>query len=281
MHPFVVRIRTDVRELERDLLRLYADFDVLSPDTFADFHVAVAAERSLAGGLRAQARFFYDGKPSFLPLPRHHALPMLEWGLNWCVASHAHQYLVIHAAVLERGGRALVMPAPPSSGKSTLTAGLVHRGWRLLSDELALYDPATGMLWGMARPVNLKNQSIDVIRTFAPEAVMTSPVPDTAKGTVALMRPPSDSVARRCEPARPAWVVLPRYVSGSPARLVPTERASTLLLMAEQSFNYDVHGIRGFNAMADLVGGSRCLKFEYSALDDAASLFDGLARGGC
>ena len=81
---------------------------------------------------------------------------MLEAGLNWCIGNLAHQYLVIHSATLERGGRALLMPAPPGSGKSTLCAALITRGWRLLSDEFALVDPATGLLVPVPRPVALK-----------------------------------------------------------------------------------------------------------------------------
>jgi predicted ATPase len=33
--------------------------------------------------------------------------------------------------VVERDGHALILPAMPGSGKSTLTAALVQRGWRL------------------------------------------------------------------------------------------------------------------------------------------------------
>lgn len=277
IHPFVARIGTDLATLADDMRLVYARFPVLPADRFADFHVRILAERRIGGGFRPQARFYYDGQPSFLPLPRHHALPMLEWGLNWCVASHAHQFLIMHAAVLERGGRALLLPAPPGSGKSTLAAGLVHRGWRLLSDELALLDLQTGQVRGMARAVNLKNQSIELLARFAPEARLTRPVPDTAKGLVALMAPPDDSVARRHESAPPAWVVLPRYRAGAPARLSPADRARVLLLMAEQSFNYDIHGARGFDALGALIARCQCLQFEYSALDDAAAIFGQLA----
>ena len=278
--PFVARVRSDVDSAARDVMAMYHDFDVLPPDTFADFHIEVARETGLRRWYRPQARFYFDGQPAFAPLPSGHAFTMIEWGLNWCVAAHAHQNLIIHAAAIERGGRAVLLPAPPGSGKSTLCAGLVQRGWRLLSDELALLDMTTGVVRGMARPVNLKNASIGVVQAFAPHAVMTPPVPDTLKGTVALLRPPPDSVRRAREPALPAWVVLPRYCAGSRPELVPHNRARTFLLLAEQSFNYDIQGVRGFEALSALIDRCACLQFTYSDLDDAARVFDALPAPG-
>ncbi|MDE2297902.1 MAG: HprK-related kinase A, partial [Burkholderiales bacterium] len=119
--------------------------------------------------------------------------------------------------------------------------------------------------------------SIDVLRAFAPAAIMTTRVPDTLKGTVSLMQPPRDSVQRVREPARPAWVVLPKYRAGSAAVMEPSNRAATFLLMAEQSFNYDIHGMRGFEALSALMDSCRSLQFTYSDLDGAARSFDQLA----
>lgn len=278
-HPFVTRLRTTVPRLVRELALMYADFELIAPDRFADFHIEIHNEGGLRRWFRPQARFVYDGKPAFLPLPADHALTMVEWGLNWCVASHAHQYLVAHAAVLERQGQAVLLPAPPGSGKSTLCAALMLRGWRLLSDELALIDMDSGLVHGMARPVNLKNASIELIQRFEPSAVFSEPIPDTAKGTVALLRAPREAIARRREPARPRWVVLPSYQAGAEARLDRMDRAEAALMLAEQSFNYDIHGRRGFEAVATLCERSDCYRFEYSQLDDGLALMDALAAG--
>ncbi len=276
--PFVARLQCDVPAVVRHIALLYPDFECLDKTAFADFHVQVLREPGFRRWYKPQARFYFDGQASFTPLPAEQGIAMIEWGLNWCVAAHAHQYLVIHAAVIEKNGVTVVMPAPPGSGKSTLCAGLVHCGWRLLSDELGLYDLKTGLIHGMARPVNLKNASIDVIQRFAPEAVFTPPVPDTTKGTVALMRPPKDSVLRRSEPARVSCVVLPRYQRGSAASLERCSRARTFHLLAEQSFNYDIQGERGFEAVASLISQSRCYQFTYSDLNEARASFDALVQ---
>jgi len=277
--PFVARIKTDVPSLANDISLIYSDFDVCPVDAFADFHVEVARETGLRRWFKPQVRFFFDGIPSFIPLPVAHAFAMLEWGLNWCVAAHCHQYLIIHAAVIEKEGQAAVLPAPPGSGKSTLCTGLVMRGWRLLSDELALYDMETGMIYGMSRPINLKNKSIDVIKQFAPAAVMTAPMPDTTKGTVALVRPPLASVLRANEPVRPSWIILPKYSPEAAPELVPHSRARAFMLIAEQSFNYNIQGQRGFEAIGKLVDQSQCYQFTYSQLGDAERIFDDLLGG--
>lgn len=275
--PFTVRIRSNVPQIVAQIAQMYGDFQLAEPTGFFDFQVEVMRARGWRRWIKPLAEFSFDGARSFVPLPAQQCFTMLEWGLNWCVAAHAHQYLLVHAAVLEMNGRALLLPAPPGSGKSTLCAGLVHRGWRLISDELALIDMGSGLVRGMARPVNLKNQSIEVIKAFEPAAELTESVPNTNKGTVALMRPPGWAVDRVREPARPAWIVLPRYSPGAAARFTPIEKALTFMTVAEQSFNYDIHGERGFQALARIVDQCQTLKFEYSALEDAAQQFAALA----
>lgn len=277
MAPFTVRIRSDVPQITAQIARMYGDFLLAEPTGFCDFQVEVMRSRGWRRWIKPLAEFSFDGARSFVPLPAQQCFTMLEWGLNWCVAAHAHQYLLIHAAVLEMNGRAVLLPAPPGSGKSTLCAGLVHRGWRLISDELALLDMDSGLVRGMARPVNLKNQSIEVIRAFEPTAELTDAVPNTNKGTVALMRPPGWAVERVLEPARPTWIVLPRYSPGAAARFTPIEKSLTFMTVAEQSFNYDIHGERGFHALGRVVDQCRTLEFEYSALEDAAQQFAALA----
>lgn len=252
---------------------MYGEFSMKDVDDFADFDVEVAAPKNLRRWLRPQVNFYFDGVPSFKPLPLDQAYPMLEWGLNWCIGANCHQYLIFHAAVIEKAGRAAILPAPPGAGKSTLCAGLVGRGWRLLSDELALVDLRTLAIQPLARPINLKNASIEVIRRDQPDVVMTQPVRDTAKGTVALVRPPAESVRRIAEPAISAWIIFPRYQANAAAALTPYSKAHTLLKLAEQSFNYDLHGRRGFETVARMVDGCQCFEFAYSDLDEAYRAF--------
>lgn len=276
--PFNCSLRTDVEGIAGELLALYGEHELAPEGDMIDFHVEVSSAPGLRRWLRPQVRFLADGVAPFTPLPRDQALPMLEWGLNWCVTAYSHHLLVLHAACVARDDRAIILPAPPGSGKSTLCAALVNRGWRLLSDELTLVDFDAGRVWGLARPVNLKNPSIDVIRKFAPEAFLTRPVHDTAKGTVALMAPPEASVHAGTRPAMPCWMVLPKYQAGAAATLEPMPRGQAFLQIADNAMNYAVLGRQGFEAVGELTARCEHFSFSYGHLDDAMRVFDDLAR---
>ena len=274
--PFLSRIRTAVPAVVDGLDLLYADYRIADNEPYADFHIALQRPRSLRRWISPQVRFEFDGLVPFKPLPLAQALPMLEWGLNWCIGLHAHHYLIIHAAVVERHGFAAILPGAPGSGKSTLTAFLVHNGWRLLSDELALVSLDDGQVTPLARPISLKNRSIDVIAERVPNAVLSPRCNDTAKGTVALLKAPRHSVERIDEPARPAWVIFPTFKASGGAALAPRSKADTLIELGRNAFNYSIHGRRGFETLARLVDDCACYSFTYSSLGEALAVFDGL-----
>jgi HprK-related kinase A len=274
--PFAIELSTSVPELVPELHALYAGYPAPGADDFVDFHIAITRPRGLRRWIHPQVRFEFDGTQPFKPLPRDQALPIFEWGLNWTIATQANEYLIIHAAAIERDGRMVIMPGRPGSGKSTLCAGLVNRGWRLLSDEMTLLRLDDRMAVPLARPISLKNESIAVMRRFVPGAVFSREATDTAKGTVALMAAPPESVARIDEPAKPAFVIFPRFVAGAPARIERVSKAKTLLDLGENAFNYSVHGARGFDCLADLLDECDCFEFSYGDLDEAVRVFAAL-----
>jgi HprK-related kinase A len=274
---FVTSIRSTIPSVGDGIDLLYSDYALAGDDILADFHLALNRRGGLRRWIRPQVDFDYDGVRPFQPLPLDQAFPLLEWGMNYCVSTAAHRYLIIHAAVVERHGQAAILPAPPGSGKSTLCAALVSRGWRLLSDELAMVRLDTGELVPLPRPISLKNASIDIIRHYAPTAVFSRAVADTVKGTVAHMKVPALSVARAAQPARAAWIVFPQYQAGAAPLLEPIAPAQAFMRTAENAFNYSLLGVAGFDAMAALIDSSRSFRFSYSALDDAIDVFSRLA----
>jgi len=275
--PFAVKVRSALPAFAEWLPVLYGDHELADPEGFADFQVRVDRPRGLRRWWRPQAVFRFDGAVPFKPLPLVQALPLFEWGLNWVVARHAQRYLILHAAVVARDGRALLLPGEPGAGKSTLCAGLAARGWRLLSDELALIRADRGDLLPLPRPVSLKNGSLAVIRDLVPGARFGPFCRDTAKGVVAHVRPPRGSVERSAEPARPTWVVFPRFRSGGGGEAEVCPADETLRRLIGTSFNYGVQGPAGFHALADIAAGVPAYCLEYGDLERACGQIETLA----
>lgn len=274
--PFKFRIYSNIDSVASGLMLLYADYLLGEPGDFVDFNVSLIASSGLRKWFRPQVSFSSNGVCPFVPLPVTHAFPLLEWAMNWCISTQAHHFLMLHSAVIERNGCAVIMPAPPGSGKSTLCAGLVNRGWRLLSDELALISLTDRWITPLGRPISLKNQSIEVMQKYVPHATFNPLTHDTSKGTVTHMKVPTDQLLRIHERARPKWVVFPKYVPDAKAELTPRSKANSMLELGRNSFNYIVLGLTGFEVLTDVIEGSDCFDFRYCQLDDAVAIFDRL-----
>lgn len=272
-----VRIRSSLQDFIQVLHRLYGNFPSLPADTdFADNHVELRAGRGLRAVFRRQSCFLTEGSQPFDPFPIDGALPLFEWGVNWCFAQNAHQYVLLHAGVLAKDDRAIAMAAPPGSGKSTLAAAMMLRGFRLLSDEFGVLRPETGDLIAMLKPVALKNQSVEVIRAFSEQAVLGPLFLGTRKGDVAHLAPDEASADAMHRPARPTLVIFPSFEPGAALDSRRLTREDAFAHLAFNSFNYHLLGPIGFEAVANVIAACPAYRVRYSNLDAAISHIDTL-----
>ena len=239
--------------------------------------LALTKRATRFGRWRSGLSLLINGRSTFGRFPVGNGLAYLEWGLNWCVHQYAMRYLITHSATIAKDGYAALLIGTSGAGKSTLCATLVSSGWRLLSDEMALISPGDGQIRATGRPICLKNESIDLIRTRWPEAEFRPLVRGTIKGDIAHIRPPEDSFALRHELARPSWLVFPRFESGADLRVEPAERGRALIRLANESFNYHILGLQGFEVLAKIVRQCQCLEFTYSDSQQAVDFFAGLS----
>jgi len=271
-----LRLRSDSAALAAQVQAVYRNFAFVRNADWADFHVQIERPRNLRRWLTPQVIFRCDGRQPFEPFPADSPLPLLEWGGNWLIGQRLNDLLLLHAGAVERDGLVLVLPAMPGSGKSTLAAALSLSGWRLLSDEFGAYDPQRGAFRAMLKPIALKNESIDVIRRFAPDAPLGPQFPKTRKGTVCHLAASAAAVARRHEPAKPGAVILPRWVKGSRTVLEPVPMDRVFAALAFNAFNYETLGVTAFDAVVGLARQCPAWTLTYSDLSDALAAIDRL-----
>jgi HprK-related kinase A len=250
--PFVTRLRADAPDIAAHVRSIYAHH-AIETGSWAESTVSVRLSRDRRRPWRRLAQLLIDERPFMPPLAARLSVPMLEWGLNWVIASRAHQFLLLHAAALEKNGRVAILSATSGSGKSTLCTILAANGWRMFSDEFAVLRLADGMALPMPRAVSLKNQSIGLAKALFPDGVFTVDYTHTVKGTLAFMQAPKAAVARAREPARPGLVVFPRYVAGAGVEVAPVGKAEAFSGLVANSMNYAALGERGFTCLADML----------------------------
>jgi HprK-related kinase A len=263
------RVRTALPAVAGMIQTLYSGYTTEDAEGMFDVTVDLRRVRGVRGFIRPQCELLCDGVPEIEPFPLDTPLPLLEWGTNYAIATRLFCYLLLHAGVVERGGRAIVMPAMPGSGKSTLTAALTLRGFRLLSDEFGVVRLGDARLLRMLRPLALKNESIDVIQRFEPTAIIGPRFPKTHKGTVAHLAPQASHVDARHEVANPALVVFPRFDPSAGVELEPVTKPRAFARLAVNSFNYHALGPDAFDALGQLVHESSCWQLRYGDLDGA------------
>jgi len=271
--PFVLRLKTDLAKVVNGLRFLYSEFPLIEQDAVADAELSVRRKLPWSRWISINV----DGAVQYNWLRERLAIPMIEWTMNVCVFQRPHHFFMLHSAVVAGGEGAAILPGRAGSGKSTLCAALVARGWRLLSDEVALIRPTDGSIQPVPRPISLKEASIEAMREFAPDAIFGPMWPGTAKGTVAHMLPPPDSVARVSETAQPKWILFPVFQSGAKARLQPLPKARALMRTADNAFNYSVLGRQGFELLADLIDRCDCFELRFDDLEQAVGKVNALA----
>lgn len=272
--PVGFRVGSDWRAPVAELERLYADYP--KPfDAIPDFSVRLFAARPWRRVIRPSITIEGDYVlPDAAPLPLAQGLLAAEMAMNLQMALGQRRYLLLHASAVERDGRALLMTGESGAGKSTLAALLATRGWRLMGDEFALLDPASGLVHAFPRLVSLKNEAIAVLRTAAPDAQWGPELVGTPKGTIRHLVPPPDAIAAMDQPSRPALLLFPRYGHDPAERPVPPSEAFVRLTQA--STNYVALAERGFAGLTGLVGSITARAIDYPDTGSALAQVEAL-----
>jgi HprK-related kinase A len=274
LHPFSFSVNTDLPQVIQNLSTIYGKRFKTLTDEVADYELSVQKSAGIRSFIKPQARFFCDQQEPFKPLSFQKAYAFLEWGMNWTVAGNEVQHVIIHSAVLAKGNKAILFPAPPGSGKSTLTAYLAHNGWRLLSDEMALIIPNTKTVVPFVRPICLKNQSIDIAKSLFPDGKFSNIARDTHKGDVIHLSPPESSWDSQTETAELVGVVFPNYRANQDLQIYQLDKTQAFMQLVENAFNYSVLRGTAFNTLTQVIEGVQTFEIFHSDLAQVADFLE-------
>lgn len=202
--------------------------------------------------------------------------------ISYDVVDAVHDGLVLHAALVAKGGRGLILPAASGSGKSTLAAWLVRRGFDYGSDELAYTPFDSSVFYPFERPINLKQQARE--RTNAIFGFSADLYRDPQR---CLPSPPVDFIASGAfGPGRIhggvniAAVVFPRFTPERGFKLQPVSKGRAGLEWMRHLLNARNLPGHGFSEMSRLARVLPAYLLEYDSFDQLGAVFEELVTGG-
>jgi hypothetical protein len=175
--------------------------------------------------------FYLNGAAAGFCARNEEVAPVAK-GLIWTAVLRRQDYLVhIHAGVVSGRAGCVLLPAAPGAGKSTLTIALVHAGFDLLSDEVALLGEDL-MVSPFPTAICVKQSGIDVVARHYPH-IRELPVHLRGDGKhVVYLPPPLGRVPPDGTRRSVCGIVFPRYRQGTETMsrvLSPPEALARLL----------------------------------------------------
>lgn len=198
-------------------------------------------------------------------------VPLLEWAVATTAVKHlGERYLLFHAGAVAHAARGLILPAAKGSGKTTLVAGLLHAGFRYLSDEVAVVDPGGPYLLPFSKSLCIKEGARAVLAPLFPQLQTTALHHRLSDEPLSYLVPPMDAPAEHVVAVH--FVVLPRYVPHAQTTLVQVSRSTAARALLEQSFNVRSLGPSAVNETLGMLRGTDCFALTMGELPRAVSL---------
>jgi hypothetical protein len=169
----------------------------------------------------------------------------------------------LHAAAVANAGGVSVLAAPPGTGKSTLTLGLLERGLTYLSDELAPIDIGRRLVHHYAHAVGLKSPPPDPLRLPQGTVAIGSRfhVPTSGFRVAGLSEEPLPLVA----------FIFPERSSESPPRCRRISASVATVYLLANALNALAHSNDGLDAAVTLARLVPCFQINIRDLSAACA----------
>lgn len=206
--------------------------------------------------------------------------PLVKWALL-VEAINSHPYvLYVHAGVVRCATGCLLLPAEPGSGKTSLTAALIHAGFAYLSDEVALLEENTLHVRPVPVSLCLKNSAWELLAPRYPELRDLTIHHRWDGKIVRYLNPPAatlDLEPDRSHPVR--WIVFPKYSPQARTALRPLGKADALHRLLKQclAMPAPLDQVK-VASLVRWISEIPCYELPMSSLDEAVALVDHLCQ---
>ena len=203
-----------------------------------------------------------------------HLIPCLERLVLFRVLEKSKHLFQIHAGAVEREGKALLLPALAGSGKTLLTLGLVNKGFKFLSDDVALVDPDSAFLRPLPMSPVVKGYAFSFLSALDLSVgadIYRNPLNGESLYYFDLTDISPDPVG---VPSPVRFVFFPCHDSAVGSLLRPVSRAEAAARMIQNSLNFEPSANRFIDLATRLVGKAECFDLRFKHIGEGLNMIE-------
>lgn len=185
--------------------------------------------------------------------------------------------LVFHAGAVAKDGIAVVLPAEPGGGKTSLVAALLEQGFEYLSDEFAFIDPESLRVLPFPKALCFKEGGIELFPHLKPKGLYVEWDMGGEMGRLWYLDPSDLGSGVSGEAKKVRYIIFPEREGKG--EIVGISKAKAVLKLARNLLNFDFLGPDVLDAMVELVRGTECLCLRTGRPQEGASLIGSLVEG--
>ena len=178
--------------------------------------------------------------------------------------------MAIHAGLVSKGEKSILLPAESGSGKSSVTIWFLSQGWRYHTDELVVMEQGTNTVQAFTRPINIKSAGLDAVRDIIDLDICQQHI---KQSTSITLIPHQLIDSNNPAPIPPvSTIIFPKYDHLQPSHLKPISGAEAGLQIMQSNViarNLPQHG---FTDAVKLVKNIPSYQLQYQHFDHLKSL---------
>ncbi len=208
-------------------------------------------------------------------------MPHLESALNHQTMLTQNTFFQLHAGVMSFHDRAVVFTGKSGTGKSTLAAALLARGWSYLCDEFALIEPSSLLVYPFPKALSIKQGGVDHIERL--NLPLVSGEWSNGKRTrqfsyVVPTEAGGGGVGGPCPVGSVLFLSRRVNMPLQWSRLTAPETAMTLYRCG---LNTEVLGRQAFDTAVALARRAPCFEFNLGSVEESCDALESLVSGQC
>jgi len=192
---------------------------------------------------------------------------------------HLKEYLFLHAGALAKNNKAVLLPGPSESGKSTLTLGLLNYGYQYLTDEVVVIDLSDVRVLPFQRPIYIYGWQ-SVVSAEVEKYFKFYRFKERYGNTMQPWQyavPKQEAVLPKNTSFEVGWIVFPTYnETQKDSYLKPMSRAEAAFNLMQNGWNMQHFNDCGLKVCSELVKKADCYQLMMGDLKEACELIEGL-----